>query len=42
MGTQHRINTEKLYLVTREKNNTDTEEDILAIYIWLVDLPTFK
>ena len=32
MGTQHRINTEKLYFLTREKNNMDTEEeDISAI-----------
>ena len=29
MWTQHRINTEKLYFLTREKN-MDTEEDILV------------
>ena len=33
MWTQHQINTEKLYFLTRETNNMDTEVDILAIYI---------
>ena len=38
MWTQHRINTEKLCLLTREKNNTDTEEEyiLVAIYINLI------
>ena len=48
MCTEHRLNTEKLYFLTRE---TDTEEeDISAIYINLIinlinrlmHLPTFK
>ena len=30
MWTQHRIDTEKLYFLAREKNNTDTKEDILV------------
>ena len=30
MWTQHRIDTEKLYLLTKEKNKTDTKEKILA------------
>ena len=27
---KHRINTEKLYFLTSEKNSTDTKEDILV------------
>ena len=47
MCTEHRINTEKLYFLTRETDNMDTEEeDISAIYINLINrlmhLPTFK
>ena len=46
MWTEHRINTEKLYFLTREKNNMDTwEENILPTYInliWLMHLSTFK
>ena len=38
MWTQHRINTEKLFILTRETNNMDTEEDILDIYINLIDI----
>ena len=39
MRTQHRINTEKLCFLAREKNNMDTEEeDISAIYINLVNM----
>ena len=47
MCTEHRINTEKLYFLTRETDNMDTEEeDISAIYINLINrlmhLPGFK
>ena len=50
MWTQHRINTEKLYLLTWEKKNMDTEGILVAIYISLINmvnaftrlLPTFK
>ena len=47
MCTEHRINTEKLYFLTRETDNMDTEEeDISAIYINLINrlmhLPAFK
>ena len=39
--TKHRSNSEKLYLLKREKeNNINKEKDILAIYIWLMHLPT--
>ena len=39
MLTQHRINTEKLYFLTRETNNIDTkEEDILDIYMNLFNM----
>ena len=39
MWTEHRINTEKLYFLTRETNNMDTEEeDISAIYINLINM----
>ena len=39
MWTQHRINTEKLYFLTRETSNMETEkEDILAIYINLINI----
>ena len=31
---QHRVDTEKLYFLTKETNNVDTEKDILlAIYV---------
>ena len=33
MWTQHRIGTEKLQFLIREKHNMETEEDILALYI---------
>ena len=50
MWTQHRINTEKLYLLTWEKKNMDTEGILVVIYINLINmvnaftrhLPTFK
>ena len=46
MCTEHRINTEKLYFLPRETDNMDTEEDISAIYINLINrlmhLPAFK
>ena len=36
---KHRINTEKLYFLTSEKNSTDTKEDILvAIDINLINM----
>ena len=36
---KHRINTEKLYFLTSEKNGTDTKEDILvAIDINLINM----
>ena len=39
MWTQHRIDTEKLYFLTKEKNKTDTKENILAaIYINLINM----
>ena len=39
MWTQHRIDTEKIYLLTKEKNKTDTKEKILAaIYINLINI----
>ena len=39
MWTEHRINMEKLHFVTRETNNMDnTEEDILVIYINLINM----
>ena len=38
---KHRINTEKLYFLTSEKNSTDTKEDILvAIDINLINMVT--
>ena len=43
MWTQHRINTEKLYFLTREKNNMDTEvKNILAVYMVLGKNPPCK
>ena len=39
MWTQHRIDTEKLYFLTKEKIKTDTKENILAaIYINLINM----
>ena len=39
MWTQHRIDTEKLCLLTKEKNKADTKEKILAaIYINLINI----
>ena len=39
MWTQHRIDTGKLYFLTKEKNKTDTKENILAaIYINLINM----
>ena len=39
MWTQHRIDTEKLYFLTKEENKTDTKENILAaIYINLINM----
>ena len=39
MWTQHRSDTEKLYFLTKEKNKTDTKENILAaIYINLINM----
>ena len=36
---KHRINTEKLYFLTSEKNSTDTKEDIfVAIDINLINM----
>ena len=39
MWTQHRIDTGKLYFLTKEKIKTDTKENILAaIYINLINM----
>ena len=38
MWTQYRINKEKLYFLTREKNNMNREEDNSAIYIKLINM----
>ena len=38
MWTQYRINREKLYFLTREKNNMNREEDNSAIYIKLINM----
>ena len=38
MWTQYRINKEKLYFLTREKNNMNREEDNSAIYIKLINV----
>ena len=38
MWTQHYINTEKIYFLTRETNNIGTEKDTLIIYINLINM----
>ena len=39
MWTQHGIDTEKLYFLTKAENKTDTKENILAaIYINLINM----
>ena len=39
MWTQHRIDTEKLCLLTKEKNKADTKEKVLsAIFINLINI----